>query len=46
VTKLSTTEGAERRLAEFPPQALMGLRAARSYNWIPGVELIVQRRRR
>jgi hypothetical protein len=30
VTKLSTTEGAERRLAEFPPQALMGLRAVHS----------------
>jgi hypothetical protein len=46
VTKLSTAEGAERPLAEFPPEALMGLRALHSYNWIPGVELIVQRRRR
>jgi hypothetical protein len=46
VPKLSTTECAERPLAEFTPDALMGLRAVHSYNWIPGVELIVQRRRR
>jgi len=46
VTKLSTTECAERPLAEFTPDALKGLRAVHSYNWIPGVELIVQRRHR
>jgi hypothetical protein len=46
VTKRSTTECAERPLAEFTPDALMGLRAEHRYNWIPGVELIVQRRRR
>jgi len=44
--QLFTTECAERPLAEFTPDALKGLRAVHSYNWIPGVELIVQRRRR
>ena len=38
VTKLSTTECAERPLAEFTPDALMGLRpAVHSYNWTPGL---------
>jgi hypothetical protein len=46
VTKLSTTACAERPVAEFTLDALMGLRAVHSYNWIPGVELILQRRRR
>ena len=46
VSKLSTTEYAERPLAEFTPDALKGRRAVHTYNWIPGVELIVQRRRR
>jgi hypothetical protein len=46
VTKLSTTEYAERPVAEFTPDALKAVRAAHTYNRIPGVELIVQRRRR
>jgi hypothetical protein len=44
VTELSTTEYAERPLAEFTPDARRGRRAVHTYNWIPGVELIVQRR--
>jgi len=40
VTKLSTTEYAERPLAEFTADAVKGLRAVHTYNWIPGVELI------
>src|SRR4029077_5716347 len=40
VTKLSTTEYAERPLAEFTPDAVKGLGAGHTYNWIPGVEVI------
>jgi len=40
VTKLSTTEYAERPLAEFTPDVVEGLRAVHTYNWIPGVEVI------
>jgi hypothetical protein len=39
VTRLSTTEYAERTLAEFRPEALK-VRAVHTYNWIPGVEVI------
>ena len=40
VTKLSTTEYAERPLAEFTPDAVEELRAVHTYSWIPGVEVI------
>ena len=40
VTKVSTTEYAEHPLAEFTPDAVKGLGAVHTYNWIPGVEMI------
>jgi len=39
VTRLSTTEYAERTLAEFTPEMLK-VQAIHTYNWIPGVEVI------